>query len=312
MKKLLSTLVFAIVAATTVNAQFLFRISGNGQDNPSYILGTLHTLPGSLLDSIPEYLKAEAECKQLYAEYDISSQQKMTELQTAGQQAIVLPDGKTIFDVLTMEQLDALDYRFKELFQVNLTDSAMKATWNYQPFVFLTTFTLIFTTMEMQKHPEMGLVGTPIDLVCITRAKERGLTFGQLDQVQSQDSLQKLRDTQMEKIDAQVDSMMSFLRHFDERRQQIVDEVTSAVKAAEYWKQGDYNGFNTDPFWLSQLDKNPALFKQRNDKWLPKITAAIQQAPTLFVFGAGHLIGKDGIINKLREAGYQVEQIKKN
>ena len=304
-------MLFVLVAATTVNAQFLFRISGNGQDKPSYILGTLHTLPGSLLDSIPEYLKAEAECKQLYAEYDISSQQKMTELQTAGQQAIVLPDGKTIFDVLTMEQLDALDYRFKEVFQVNLTDSAMKATWNYQPFVFLTTFTLIFTTMEMQKHPEMGMVGTPIDMACITRAKERGLTFGQLDQVQSQDSLQKLRDTQMEKIDAQVDSLMSFLRHFDERRQQVIDEVTSTVKAADYWKQGDYNGFSTDPFWLSQLERDPALFKQRNERWLPKITSAIQQAPTLFVFGAGHLIGKDGIINKLREAGYQVEQIKK-
>ena len=311
MKKLLSIMLLAFIAATTVNAQFLFRISGNGLDKPSYILGTLHTLPGSLLDSIPEYLKAEAECKQLYAEYDVSSQQKMTELQTAGQQAIVLPDGKTIFDVLNMEQLDALDYRFKEMFQVNLTDSAMKATWNYQPFVFLTTFTLMFTTMEMQKHPELGLVGTPIDLVCITRAKERGLTFGQLDQVQSQDSLQKLRDTQMEKIDAQVDSLMSFLHHFDERRQQIIDEVTSTVKAADYWKQGDYNGFDTDPFWLSQLEKNPALFKQRNEMWLPKITAALQQAPTLFVFGAGHLIGNDGIVNKLREAGYQVEQIKK-
>jgi hypothetical protein len=312
MKKLFSTALLALIAAVTVNAQFLFRVNGKGLEQPSYILGTLHTLPGSLLDSIPEYLKAETECKQLFAEYDVSSQQKMNELQVAGQQAIVLPEGKTIFDVLTMEQLDALDYRFKEVFQVNLTDSAMKATWNYQPFVFLTTFTLMFTTMEMQKHPELGLVGTPIDMVCITRAKERGLTFGQLDQVQSQDSLQKLRDTQMEKIDAQVDSLMSFLRHFDERRQQVIDEVASTVKAAEYWKQGNYNGFDTDPFWLSQLEKNPALFKLRNEKWLPKMTAAMQQAPTLFVFGAGHLIGKDGIVNKLREAGYQIEQIKKN
>jgi len=105
---------------------------------------------------------------------------------------------------------------------------------------------------------------------------------------------------------------MSFLNHFDERKQQIADEVASTVKAAEYWKQGNYNGFDTDPFWISQLEKNPALFKQRNEKWLPKITSAIQQAPTLFVFGAGHLIGKDGIVNKLREAGYKVEQIKTN
>ena len=312
MKKLFSTALLALVAAVTVNAQFLFRVNGKGLEQPSYILGSIHTLPGSLLDSIPEFLMAEAACKQLYAEYDISSQQKMTELQTAGQQVVVLPEGKTIFDVFTMEQLDALDYRFKEMFQVNLTDSVMKSTWNYQPFVFLTTFTLMFTTMEMQKHPELGLVGTPMDLVCITRAKERGLTFGQLDQVQSQDSLQKMRDIQMENLGVQVDSLMSFLRHFDERRQQVVDEVESTVKAADYWKRGDYNGFSTEPFWLSQLEKNPALFKQRNEKWLPKITAAMQQTPTLFVFGAGHLIGKDGIVNKLREAGYQVEQIKRN
>ena len=81
------------------------------------------------------------------------------------------------------------------------------------------------------------------------------MTIGQLDQIQSQDSLQKMRDTWMENIDEQVDSLMSFLEHFDECK---------------------------------------------------------QQAPTLFVFGAGHLIGKDGIVNKLREAGYQVEQIKTN
>ena len=69
MKKLFSTALLALVAAVTVNAQFLFRVKGKGLEQPSYILGYIHTLPGSLLDSIPEYLEAEAACKQLYAEY---------------------------------------------------------------------------------------------------------------------------------------------------------------------------------------------------------------------------------------------------
>jgi uncharacterized protein YbaP (TraB family) len=309
-KTILTTLL--VLAAITINAQFLFRINGRGLQKPSYILGSVHTMPGTILDSIPEFLKAEAECQQLYAEYDLSSQQKMDEVKTAGQQATTLPDGKTIFDVLKPEQLDALNYRFKETFQVSLTDSAMKATWNYQPFVFPSTFAMIFTLTEMQKHPELTMTGTPLDAVCITRAKERGMTFGQLDQVQSQDSLTKMRNTWMENIDSQVDSLMSFLDHFEERKQQSIDEVLQAVTVAKYWKLGDYNSFDTDSFWISQLEKNPALFKQRNEKWLPKITGAIQQAPTLFVFGAGHLIGKDGIVNKLREAGYKVEQIKTN
>ena len=136
------------------------------------------------------------------------------------------------------------------------------------------------------------------------------MTIGQLDQIQSQDSLQKMRDTGLENLSAQVDSLMSFLNHFDERKQQIADEIASTAKVVDYWKQRDYNSFSTDPFLLSQNDKNPAIFKLRNEKWLPKMTAAMQQAPTLFVFGAGHLTGKDGIINKLREAGYKIEQIK--
>lgn len=311
MKKSIIIALFGILA-TTANAQFLFKVNGSGMEKPSYILGSIHTQDGKILDSIPEYLKAEAECRQMYYEYDISDQQKMDEMKSAGVQATTLPEGKTIFDVLSKEQTEILDAKFNETFHINLTDSLMKTTWNYQPFVFLTTFSMIFTTEEMRKHPELGMTGTPMDLACITRAKERGMTLGQLDQIQSQDSLTKMRDTWMEKMDTQVDSLMSFLTNFEQRKQQTTDEVVSLVRAADYWKKGDYYGFDTDSVWLSQVDKAPDLFRKRNEKWLPKITDAMSKAPTMFVFGAGHLIGPYGIVNLLREAGYKVEQIGKN
>lgn len=311
MKRMIISIILC-VAAITINAQFLFRINGGGLEKPSYVLGSIHTLPGSLLDSIPEFLEAEAECQQLYSEYDVSDQQKMNDMKTAGQQATTLPDGKTIFDLLNREQTDLLNAKFNETFHVNLTDSAMKTTWNYQPFVFPSTFALVFTTEEMRKHPEFGMVGTPMDLACINRAKERGMVLGHLDQVQSQDSLTKMRDAWMESLDTQVDSLMSFLNNFEQRKQQLIDEVREAVTSAELWKKGDYNSFDTDSFWLTQIEKSSAIFKQRNEKWLPKITSAMHEAPTLFVFGAGHLIGPDGIIRKLREAGYEVEQIRKS
>lgn len=309
MKKSIIIMLFGIIA-TTANAQFLFKISKGNMGKPSYILGSFHTLDGKILDSIPEFLKAEAECKQLYSEYDISDQQKIGELQTAGQQATTLPDGKTIFDVLSKEQTDILNTKFNETFHINLTDSLMKTTWNYQPFVFLTTFSMIFTTEEMRKHPELGMTGTPMDLACITRAKERGMTLRQLDQIQSQDSLTKMRDTWIEKMDTQVDSLMSFLSNFEQRKQQVTDEVVGLVRAADYWKRGDYDSFDTDSAWLSQVDKAPDIFRKRNEKWLPKITDAMNEAPTMFVFGAGHLIGPYGIVKLLRNAGYSVEQIK--
>ena len=305
--------IFILLAGVTVsaNAQFLFRISGNTLKEPSYILGSVHTLPGSLLDSIPEYLEAEAACQQLYAEYDISDQQKINEVQTAGQQAITLPEGKTIFDVLNMEQMDALNYRFLETFHINLTDSAMKATWIYQPLVFVSTFNLVFATQEIQKHPELAMTGTPIDLVCINRAKERGIKLGQLDEIQPQDSLTKMRNTMNEQLNTQIDSLMSYLDNFEQRKQRAIDEIQSAALSAQYWRVGDYDSFSNSSFWLSEVEKQPALFQLRNEKWLPKLRVAMSEAPTMFVFGAGHLIGTYGMLQLLRNAGYTVEQIKK-
>ena len=309
MTKTILTLTIAL-ASMSANAQFLFRISGNNVKEPSYILGSVHTLPGSLLDSIPEFLEAESKCHQLYAEYDISSQQAMAQAQTAGQQAISLPDGKTIFDVLNMEQMDLLNYRFKETFQVNFTDSVMKAVWSYQPNVLITTFSLVFTTQEMQKHPELGLTGTPIDMVCINRAKERGKTIGQLDEIQPEDKLKNMRDSLNAKIDVQVDSLMAFLNDIEHRKQMIADELNSVALSGKYWKEGDYDSFAGSAYWVSQIQKQPDLFKQRNEKWLPKLQAAMNEAPTMFVFGAGHLIGDSGILQLLRNTGYNVEQIK--
>lgn len=309
MKKAVLTLILAL-ASIGANAQFLFRISGNHLKEPSYILGSVHTLPGSLLDSIPEFLEAEAKCQQLYAEYDVSDQQKINEVVSAGQQAITLPDGKTIFDVLNMEQMDMLNYRFKETFNVNFTDSVMKATWNYQPNVLITTFNLIFSTQEMQKHPELGMVGTPIDVVCINRAKERNMTLGNLDEIQSQDSLAKMRNTLNEQLSAQVDSLMSYLNDFENRKQRAIEEIQEAALSAQHWRTGDFDSFANSSFWLTEVAKQPAFFKLRNERWLPKIQTAMGEMPTMFVFGAGHLIGPSGILQLLRNAGYNVEQVK--
>ena len=302
---------FLAFVAMSANAQFLFRISGNQLQEPSYILGTIHTLPGSLLDSIPEYLEAETKCRQLFAEYDVSSQQAMTKVQEVGLQAITLPDDKTIFDVMDKEQIDLLDTRFKEVFHVSITDSLMKSVWKYQPLVLTTSFNLLLTVQEMQKHPEISMSNTPIDLVCINRAKERGMAFGQLDEIQPEDSLKKMRDTMNEKIDDQIDSLMNYLQDFEHRKQMVANEIEVMAMSEKCWKEADYDNYASLPKMVTEVNKQPAVFKQRNEKWLPKLQAAMSEAPTMFVFGAGHLIGEYGVLQLLRQAGYDVEQIKR-
>ena len=106
MKKTIIIVLLSIVV--TANAQFLFRISGDGQERPSYILGTIHLLSGSLLDSIPTYLEAEAQCQQMFVE-QIPTMELITKYeQSQRKQPIFLPKGKTIFDIIDKESADIL------------------------------------------------------------------------------------------------------------------------------------------------------------------------------------------------------------
>ncbi len=52
-----------------------------------------------------------------------------------------------------------------------------------------------------------------------------------------------------------------------------------------------------------------ALIDRRNKAWIPTIVSSISDAPTLIVCGALHLPGENGILNLLRERGFEVNPV---
>ena len=51
MKSFIGAVIF-ICVAFSANAQLLWKVSGNGLTQPSYIIGTHHLAPFSIMDSI--------------------------------------------------------------------------------------------------------------------------------------------------------------------------------------------------------------------------------------------------------------------
>jgi hypothetical protein len=51
------------------------------------------------------------------------------------------------------------------------------------------------------------------------------------------------------------------------------------------------------------------VVENRTRNWMGRILSEIQSAPTLIDVGAAHLLGKEGLINLLRENGYTVEPV---
>ena len=305
MKKSILLIILA-VTAITADAQFLFRVSGNGLKEPSYILGTIHTLPSSVkIDSIPEYVEAEAKCRQLYAESDTAATQVIADALADEKESIFLPEGKTIGDLLTPEQFDLLKTWVKKVLNKNLSPRN-----NLKPINYLLLFNNAIQNEAMKKYYGDNEGFTKIDMDCIDRAVKRGMTLGHLDDYAIVEKMPDRLGFSMD-IDAQVDSLVSFLNNYDKIHQQAMDVWKLLSETMDYWMKGDYDSFASMEGWDVFIATNPVDIVSRNEKWLPMMKAAMSKAPTMFVVGVGHLVEKEGVIAKLRESGYKVKQVKR-
>lgn len=147
-----------------------------------------------------------------------------------------------------------------------------------------------------------------MDGYLMAKEMDRGMDVGELDDENIKtDSLSTKQNKEIpHTIQTQADSLMTFLKTYDERQQALIkqrDEILS------YWTAGDLESLIN--FNKQEIEQHPSVYKDRNLKWLPKMQAAMSEKPTIFIFGSGHLAGSDGIIALLRNAGYNVNQIKR-
>ena len=80
MKSFIGAVLF-ICVAFSANAQLLWKVSGNGLNQPSYIIGTHHLAPFSIMDSIAGLKKAMNETQQVYGEMKMSEMQSPATLE---------------------------------------------------------------------------------------------------------------------------------------------------------------------------------------------------------------------------------------
>ena len=125
--KCLIYILFLVLLALPLHAQFFFRISGNGLEKPSYMLGMVGNLSIAHLDSLFGYAEVEAQCQQFCMAEDHTIFSDPSEGMTR------LPDGKTIYDVLSKEQIEALDAGVYKVRHQHLADmfEGMGLGWKY-------------------------------------------------------------------------------------------------------------------------------------------------------------------------------------
>jgi len=99
-------------------------------------------------------------------------------------------------------------------------------------------------------------------------------------------------------------------------RESLIEILNKEILIRRAWLEGNDEAFQR-AYELREADapkiKHDILITKRNLTWLPKIAAAIEGTEdTLFVLGAGHFPGDDGLIKLLSDKGYTSQKIQGN
>lgn len=291
MKKIFALLMFFCITLG-VNAQLLWKVSGNGLDKPSYIFGTHHVAPLSMKDSIAGMTEAMNGTSQVYGELVMEDMMK-PEMLMKMQQAMMLPTDTTLKSLFTQAQYDSIASVVKENIGMELAmfDKLKPAALNAQLAVVLSVKALKGYNPQEQ-----------LDTWFQTQAKQAGKKVGGLETMESQINI--LYNSQSLKRQAQqlycsathIDYGIDMTRRLAEAYlNQDLDKLLEITEE----KMG--NACDSTP------EEEEALIYGRNANWAKQMPGIMKQASTLFVVGAGHLPGEQGVLKLLEKQGYTVE-----
>ena len=301
MKKMFLTLLLTVMATAGMNAQLLYKISGKGLRKPSYIIGTYHLAPVSFVDSIPGLRSALAESEQVYGEIetaDMTSPENIAKMQ----QAMMLPEGKTLTELLTPEQMQKLNATMKELLGVDMSNPMVAQQMNKMlPQALVTQLTVI---MYLKKHSGFNPTQS-FDDYFQQQAVAQGKPVGGFETMDFQ--LQALFGSIS--IERQIELLMCFLNNREWEESQV-DNIVEAFFAQDLNRIEAAMDEKQDNSCDATDEENDLLIYGRNATWLKKMPEIMQQKSTFFAVGAAHLVGERGVLAGLRNAGYLVEGIK--
>lgn len=294
MKKILGILLF-ISLALNANAQLLWKISGNGLEKPSYVFGTHHLAPLSIKDSIAAMPQALNETSQVYGEVVMADMMTPAFMQEM-RKNMMLPADTTLQSLFTTQQYEQVGKVVKENLMADISMLAQ-----LKPAVIMQQLVVI---LSMKYLPGFN-PQEQIDAYFQQQAQQNGKKVGGLETAQSQLDIlfnsQSLR-RQAEQLFCTASDIEKTMKQSKELvncyKAQDLDGVLRLMEERE--------GTSCDPLPREM----EALIDNRNIAWTKKMPAIMQESPTLFVVGAGHLPGDKGVLNLLKQQGYTLEPMK--
>lgn len=283
MKKILLALFALLVTHTQaqkLDKSLLWKISGNGLKEASYLYGTIHI---SCDATLPQKVKtAMDQTGQLYLELDMDDENMQTQMM--GQ--IMMKNG------VTMESLSsAEDFKIVNEFLSRNLGIPAKMLNTIKPFMVSAMLypKMIDCPMQSVEGELMKIAEAQKEQVFgLETVAEQLKVFDDIPYQEQMNELIKTAKGDLAKDKAELDKMLAVYKTED------IDGMIDLTKGSENVLTSKYDDI---------------LLSNRNQNWIAKIGTAAKEKPTFFGVGAAHLAGENGVIKLLRKAGYKVEAV---
>ena len=283
------------LAASAPPVPLLWKVSD--ADNSVYLLGSFHLLKPGDYPLSKDVDAAFVDAESLVFEMSPEEMSSPTLGMQMGQAAL-RSDGTPLNSQLSPDTIKLLDAWTTEnasvLQAMGLTPQVLQM---FEPwFVGLT-----ISITEMTKQgldPKLGLDANLAAQAAKAGKPATGLETG-AQQIAFLDGMDK-------------DEQLQFL---NEALSQSKESEAETAKLHDAWRAGNAKVL-WDDMAVEMKKDYPRLYQRinvaRNDAWVPKIEKRLTTAgkdDTLVVVGALHLLGPDGVVEKLRAKGYTVERV---
>ncbi len=278
----------AAKAGSTAPVPLLWKVTGPG-DSRVYLLGSFHMLRADDYPLAADVDQAFAASNRLMFELSPADMQS-PDLIGKMMQAAMRTDGSEL-----RRDLDAPTWTKLQAYAA-ANNMPLAQLQGMKPWFVGLTITLS-QLARMGLDPELGL-----DRHFMKRAADAGKPTSGL-----------------ESIDTQI---AVFAQMSNKEQQQMVAEALDQAEQADAlgrtlhdaWRRGDEKMLWNE-MAVDMRSQYPQLYKRintdRNEAWVPKLQQQLQagQGGTLVVVGALHLLGEDGVVEKLRAKGFKVERV---
>lgn len=286
MKRTLVLLAF-LAGTITSNAQLLWKVSGNGLKNSSYILGTHHVASSDICDMIAGFDAAYKAIEQVYGEVETEKMNSATAQMKILSNSF-MPKGQKMSSLFTEEQAVKINEFLKPILGAELPA--------FDKFKPVTLTSMIQVLLAQKLFPDFD-AKKAIDSHMQAKAKKDNKATKGLETIEFQINL--LYGTPLEDQAKELLEMAEMGPKAEE----------SIIQLTESYLKQDLDALLKIMMEDSEPEELEDILYARNRNWIGLMKDIMTQAPTMFVVGAGHLPGDLGVLNLLNKEGYEVEPV---